>query len=119
MFACAMMDTVIPDPCCCDQHDAKDQDNVTPDRDPGLEAGEDPCCERSVQVTVDQDPGKATPIGKSAESRSEIDPHQPIACAIDSLFPPQRIVTPRLGHLYPAAGHSGSDTWLITRRLRI
>lgn len=119
MFACAMMDTVVLDPCCCDQHHTKHLDSVTPDPQLGLEACEDPCCERSVRVTVDQDPGQATPIVKSAESRSEIDPHQPIACAMDSLIRPQRIVTPRLDHPFPAAGRSGSDTWLITGRLRI
>lgn len=118
VFACTMMDAVVPDPGCCNEHQAV-KGHLEPDQNVSVEAGEDPCCHRSVQVTVDQDAQQVMPIGRSAELRSGMDPPQPLGSLIDALTPLQRTVTPGVSHFFPAAGHSGSDTWLITRRLRI
>lgn len=118
IFACVMMDTVMHDPCCCDEHSAA-EDHGESDRDVVLDSSAEPCCKRSVQVTIDQDARQDTPIRKSAEVRSDVDPPQALVSSIDALFPPHPLLTPSLFNRLPAAGHSGSDTWLITQRLRI
>ena len=118
IFACAMMETVVQAPCCCNEHGAN-KGHGEPALEDVLDSGHEPCCERSVQVTVDQDAEQAAPVGKSAELRSGVDQPQPIVFSVDALVPPQPILKPGVSPLLPAAGYSGSDTWLITQRLRI
>lgn len=118
IFACAMMETVVQDPCCCNEHGAVEDDRE-PARDAVLGSGEDPCCERSVRIAVDQDAGQAAPVSKFAELCSDVDPPQPLVFSIDGFIPPQPNLKPGVSPLLPAPGHSGSDTWLITQRLRI
>lgn len=112
IFACAMMETVVEDSCCCGDHDGDPARHA-------MQSGEDPCCERSVRVTVDNDAGQAAPAGKSTELRSNVDPPQPLVFSVDTLIPPQPTSEPGVRPLLPATVHSGSDTWLTTQRLRI
>jgi hypothetical protein len=105
-----MMETVMHGVCCCDEHHS---DGLA------LESGDEPCCDRSVAVTVDQDVKHGTPMGKAAEVRSDADPPPALVSSIDPLGLPQHAVTPRVPDLFPAIGHFGSDTYLITQRLRI
>lgn len=118
VFACAMMDTVVHDDCCCDGHTTDDR-CMNPHCDPAFEAGDAPCCEQAIEVGIDQEAGKNTPPVKSTEVRSGLDPPQALVSSFDGLFPsPPRLVDGVFRSL-PAAGQSGSETYLVTQRLRI
>lgn len=118
VFACAMMDAVMHDACCCDEHSAIEA-CVESNCDTTLEASGQPCCERSVEVTVDQDSRQAAPVGKLADVRSDADPPHALVSSLDALIPPQPALTPGVSKLSPAAASSGSAIWLTTQRLRI
>lgn len=118
IYACAMMDAVVHDACCCEGPRAED-DCGSPGCDATLESGEDPCCERSVEVIVDQEAGQDALTVKPTEVRSDVDPPPAIPFSSDALFPPSPIRTPGLVHRLSGTGQSGSDTWLLTQRLRI
>ncbi len=118
VFACAMMDTVMHNACCCDDHKV-DEDCVDSGCDAMLESSEGPCCERSVEVSVDEDTRQSTPIVKSVEVRSDVDPPPAIVVSLDVIATPQLIAVRGVFKPLPIPGQSGSDTYLITQRLRI
>lgn len=118
IYACAMMDTVVQERCCCDDQ-IVENDCANADCDAALSPGEDPCCERSVEVTVDQEAGQDTLTVKPAEVRSDVDPPQALICSFDAPFPSRPFLTQGLADRLPGSAESGSDTWLLTQRLRI
>jgi hypothetical protein len=117
VFACAMMDTVMHDECCCDDH--KTDDDCAVSKCDSLESSEVPCCERSVEVSVDQEAGQHAPLVKPPDIRSDVDPPPGLVTSFDALFPPQPFLAPRDFHFPTVAAQSGSDTYLVTQRLRI
>lgn len=118
VFACAMMDTVMHGECCCEDHEVN-EDCLDSDGDATLEFSPGPCCERSVEVSIDEDARQDSPVVKPVEVRSDVDPPQAIITSSDALIPPQSVVAPGVFQPLPIAGQSGSRTYLITQRLRI
>jgi hypothetical protein len=94
------------------------QDCVNMDLDDVLELNQNPCFEQSVILSIDQDLQQNMPIVNSVVE-SDIDPPQIIATTLNGVLPRQFvlafIVHPRSN--FP--GQSGSNTYLITQRLRI
>jgi hypothetical protein len=117
-FACAMMDRLMQDECCCEHHEAA-RDRATSDRGAVTDSGESPCCEHSVEITADPDARHDGSISKPVELRSDVDPSQVPIPSFEPGFTPQTILGTRGFYSAPAAGHGGSDTWLVTQRLRI
>ena len=118
VFACAMMDMVILYECCCDGH-RTDKDCVDSSCDVMLESNRGPCCEQSVEISINEDTRQDSPLVKPVEIRSDVDPPQAIIVNFfDILVPPHSAVA-LVVHSQPIAGLSGSDTYLITQRLRI
>ena len=109
LFACEMMEEVILDTCCCDDH---------PDLADVSIAKSDPCCEKRVELSVDHASDQTTPITKPVEVRSDVDP--PAMLIATQLNPPNqradRAVFPSSAN---AAPENGSRTYLVTQRLRI
>lgn len=115
VFACAMMDTVVHDDCCCGDHQAAD---ACPDHDCGstLESSTS-CCEQSVELELDHDAaGEAVPF-KPPDSGT--DPSPGLLSSANVLPVPEAALAHRAFSPYLPSDESGSDTWLITRRLRI
>jgi hypothetical protein len=117
VFACAMMETVVHHDCCCDGHTTGDH-CTNSNCESTLESGDAPCCERAIEVGIDREAGQNTPV-KSAEVRSGLDPPQALISSFDALFPPHPRLTLGVFHYLPVAGQSGSETYLVTQRLRI
>ena len=113
MYTCAMMDGMVHASCCCDAHSTGD-DRVS-EKTPS--DGEDPCCERSIELSVDEASQKVA--GKAAEVRSDPDPPQALIYSIQKVIRPQPIFGSGVRNSSPAARHSRSYTYLITQRLRI
>ncbi|GJL67120.1 MAG: hypothetical protein NPIRA05_20910 [Nitrospirales bacterium] len=118
VFACAMMDMIVLDDCCCGNHKI-DQDCVESSCDAMQEFSTEPCCERSVEISINEEAKHSQPIAKPMEVRSDVDPPQAIANSFDILAPPQYVVAFEVLHSQPIASLSGSNTYLITQRLRI
>jgi hypothetical protein len=113
VFACVLMDTVVHDDCCCDDHCATSNCEST------LESGDAPCCERAIEVGIDHEAGQKTPLVKSTEVRSGLDPPQVLISSFDAPFPPHPRLIHGVSHYLPTAGQTGSETYLVTQRLRI
>lgn len=118
VFACAMMDRMVQDECCCEDHEAA---RGCEDSDCGaaLQPGDSPCCEYSVEISADPDARHDGPISKPVELRSGVDPPQALIGAFDFSFTPQALPTAACFHTASAARPGGSDTYLVTQRLRI
>lgn len=118
VFACTMMDMVMHGDCSSCDHE---EDQPCADRGCNTAVNPDgePCCERSVQLSFDQDALQKTPGAKSAELRADAEwPHTSIA-SFDLIEPPR--VVAALGtvlHL-PTPLRAGTNIYLITQRLRI
>jgi hypothetical protein len=117
LFACSMMNRVM-DECCCDNHQTG-EDCVNSDCEAAVESSEGRCCERSVEVNVDEDARQDTQIVKPQEIRTDVDPPQAMIVPLDVIAAPQEravldIIRPR-----SVVRYFGSDTYLITQRLRI
>lgn len=109
VFACAMMETVVHGNCCCDAHST---DDVAPAED-GCS-----CCELSIELSVNVDARPDAPIVKQTEVNSDPDPPQfLVSLPASSSSHPRKIrgVFRRLA----ITSQSGSDTWLLTQRLRL
>jgi hypothetical protein len=112
VFACVTMDMVmnVVDSC------KTNQDCVNMDLDDVLELNQNPCFEQSVVLSVDQDLQQNMPIVNSVVE-SDIDPPQVIATTLDGVLPRQFVLAVHPRSNFP--GQSGSNTYLITQRLRI
>ncbi len=118
VFACAMMDEVRHGECCC-VGPPSDEDCADAGCDGVLNSNDEPCCERSVEVTLDDEARQDAPIIKPVEVRSDVDPPTPIVTSFDTLEPTVSCLTVSSSLSLPDVGPSGSDTYLITQRLRI
>lgn len=118
VFACAMMDMVMHDECCCEHHKAA-RDCETSDCGAAPESSETPCCEHSVDITADPDARYDGSISKPVELRSDVDPPDFLISSFEPGFTPQAIPDTRGFDSAAAVDHGASDTWLITQRLRI
>jgi len=117
VFACTVMDMPVHDNCCCDEHKSDDSCGNA-DCHPNLKPGENPCCERNLQVSVNEDVKEDTPVVKPAEVRSDVDPPPAIAVPFDTQIAPRPLLA-LLHPIPPPAALPGSRTYLITQRLRI
>ena len=118
VFACAIMDAVMLDECCCDNHEA-DKDCVDSSCNAMLDPGQGSCCDRSTEVGINEDSLQDSPVVKPVEIRSDVDP--PLAIidySFDTLVPLNSTVALVI-HSQPDTGLSSADTYLITQRLRI
>jgi hypothetical protein len=118
LFACAMMGTSMLDECCCEAHTSI-KDCIDAECDGIVDSGGVPCCEISVQISVDDDARQDTPIVKTAHIRSDVDPPQVIAASF-----PVPVLSPSLltTAVFPppfSVELSASDTYLVTQRLRL
>jgi len=118
MFACEMMGKVMLDECCCEVLQAL-KDGVNSDCADVVDDGKDPCCEQSVQVSVDQEARQDTPIVKPLQLPSDVDPPNTIVALFSMPVEPLLLACPGEIHSSTVAGQTGSDTYLITQRLRI
>lgn len=118
VFACAMMDMVTLYDCCCDDHKT-DKDCVDLSCDALQKSSKEPCCEQSLEINISEETRQNSPILQSVEIRSDVDPPQAITNSFDILAPPQYVVAFEVLHSQLTTGLSGSNTYLITQRLRI
>jgi len=108
-YFCGMMDTVIHDDCCC--ADAGVDDMMVTDGEP--------CCERSVELTIDAATDQAQTKTKPIKFESDVDPPDIITSAVE-LAPQFLDYVPLSGVNHTRNSHTaGSATYLITQRLRI
>jgi hypothetical protein len=118
VFACAMMGRVMQEECCCEHH-ASARDCETADCGDTLESGEPPCCERSVDITADPDARHDGAISTPVELRSDVESPYFLISSFEASFTPQAILGTRGLHSECTADPGGSDTYLVTQRLRI
>lgn len=118
VFACPMMDEVMHGACCC-VGNKNDQDCVNADCDGAMDANTDPCCDRSVTISTDEEARQDAPIIKPVEVRSDVDPPTGIVATITEFDLLQRRVAFHVDLSTPDLYFSHSDTYLITQRLRI
>ena len=114
VFVCGMMDVTFFDGCCCEDHnncsDADCSDAIATENSQ--------CCEESVELTIDNEANEEVNVIKSVEIRSNVDPPLAIVSAIEQLVEPIRFT--ENSNLYTSPPYSsGSNTYLITKRLRI
>ena len=109
-YFCDMMDEVIHDDCCC--VDAGIDDMMVAD------SGE-PCCEKSVSLTVDVANDQVQLQKKPIKFESDVDPPDLITSAVE--YSPQVTNRASLSNVKHSANihTAGSATYLITQRLRI
>jgi len=118
VFACSMMDTVMHGDCCC-VGQKSDDDCIDGKCGGAGDASTSPCCERSVEISVDVEAQQNTPIATAAEVRSDVDPPPPIIAYSHEIVPRQLASAVRIDYSHHNVCHSGSDTYLVTQRLRI
>ncbi len=94
------------------------QDCVYMDFDDMLDLNQSPCFEQTMVLSFNQDLQKNVPIINSVVE-SDVDPPQVMDITLDLVLPPQTVlafvVFPRINF----SGQPGSNTYLITQRLRI
>lgn len=117
-FACAMMDAIMLDECCCDNHEIA-KDCVDSSCNGMLEVKQSPCCERTTEVGINEDNIQNSPVVKPTEIRSDVDPPQANTDFFFERFTSQNSPTAFVIHPQPNTGFSGANTYLITQRLRI
>ncbi len=98
----------------CNAH----QDCVNLDCEGALDSNEGLCCEGSAALSINPDLQQNLPAINLVELESDVDPPQATVTTL-SLFSPTQIfaipvVSPRIN-----SGQPGSNTYLITQRLRI
>ena len=105
-----MMDTVIHDDCCC--ADAGIDDMMVAD-------SSEPCCEKSVSLSIDVANDQVQPQKKPIKFESDVDPPDLITSAVE--YSPQIMNRASLSNVKHSANvhTTGSATYLITQRLRI
>lgn len=115
LFACAMMDTVVHDTCCCDDH----EQCADSDCDGALETEREPCCEISLELSIDHGSDQTTRVSKPVEVRSDVDPPPAILVAPHVDMHPYRVVTVAYRPATNTPHQPGSQIYLVTQRLRI
>lgn len=108
LFTCAMMDAVMED-CCCDEMDSRD----------ALESTSEPCCEKSVELRFDPASDETSVVIKPIEVRSDVDPPPAIPLEAIVSLPVDRFVVIVPHCALRSAQDPGTDTYLVTQRLRI
>ncbi len=114
VFACGMMDAIFLDDCCCEDH------NRCTDSDCGdvITTGNNPCCEESIELNFNNEANEELAVIKSVEIRSDVDPPPVNVFAAEQFAEPIRITV--TNDLYSNSPFNlGSNTYLITQRLRI
>ena len=109
-YYCGMMDAVIYDDCCCT--DVGVDDMMVADSD-------GPCCEKSVELTIDAATDQVQSQTKPIKFESDVDPPDIFTSVVEYL--PQTTYRASLSNVMRTAkSHiAGSATYLITQRLRI
>lgn len=115
LFACAMMDTIVHGTCCCDEHKRCADSDINE----ALQMERKPCCEKSVELSIDQVSMQTTPINKPVEVRSDVDPPPTIAIAAKCGMQVYRVVTVIDRRAIDMTHQSTAQTYLVTQRLRI
>jgi hypothetical protein len=113
-----MTDMVSHDDCHCDDHELG-KDCIDAAFDGTAESDEDPCCEQSVEISVDEDTRRGTPSAKPAELRADADPPQAVVASLDLIEPPKVVAARSEVQSFPPPSGAGTDIYLITQRLRI
>ena len=113
VFACAMMGAVFLDDCCCEDHnncaDSDSSDEIT---------SENQCCEESIQLSFNNEANSEVDFVKPVEIRSDVDPPVTIVIASEQWVKPIRFA--EIGNYYTSSpDNQGSDTYLVTQRIRI
>jgi hypothetical protein len=107
------------DDCHCDDHETG-KDCVDAAFDSTIDSDDEPCCERSVEINVDEDARRDTPGAKPVELRTDVDHPQTVGASFDLIIEPPKVVAARSEvQSFPPPGRAGSDIYLITQRLRI
>jgi len=115
VFACPMMNVVMHDACCCAAHSA-DEDCVDANCEGSLPADASPCCDLSVELSFDK---AEAPSLKPIEFSSAVDPPPAfVVIQYDFLLSLPGAFVPAFS-TFPQFSQSGTDTYLITQRLRI
>ena len=113
VFACGMLDTIFLDDCCCEDHN----DSVDSDSGDAITYDEQ-CCEKSIQISFNIDANSEIDVLKSVEIRSDVDPPVEVVLATEQWVEPIRFT--ETSNLYTnPPNRTGSNTYLITQRLRI
>lgn len=114
VFACVTMDMVmnVVDSC------KTNQDCVNMDLDDVLELDQNSCFEQSVVLSIDQELQQNIPFINSVVE-SDIDPPQEVVTTFDGVLPRQFVLAFIVHPRSDFPGQSGSNTYLITQRLRI
>lgn len=118
VFACAMMDTMVLDECCCEDHKAT-AGCENPDCGEALQPDGTRCCAHSVEISADPDARPDASISKPVEVRFDEDPPQVLISSSEVPFTPPAVPVIVGLHSAFAATRGGSPTYLITQRLRI
>lgn len=117
-YACAMMDTVVHDDCCCDDP-LGEADSLPAERGTAADGERTRCCEVSVEIAVDQETRQQAPTFKPPDQRLYLD-LPPALVAIFERPPLSPCRAASYAHfLIHGTADAGSETWLVTRRLRI
>jgi hypothetical protein len=116
VFACAMMDTVVQDECCCEHHEVAE--GCADHYCDSTSGSAQPCCERSVELGVDEDAADAATV-KPTEVRSDADPPPALLSVPEAITDSIPSAAPGAYSRCPPSDESGSDLWLVTQRLRI
>ncbi len=118
VLTCAVMDMVMHDDCSCDDY-KRDQDCVDSGFDATVDSGRDRCCEISVEFNIVEDARQDKQIVRPARVRFDVDQPQSIVASFDVIEPRRALAIPRVIQSVPTPSRFGSDTYLITQRLRI
>jgi hypothetical protein len=108
------MDATFFDDCCCGDHnncaDANCSDAMT--------SKDSVCCQVSTELNYNNEANEDLPVITSVEIRSNVDPPPAITSPIKQLVEPVRFTETSYRYTNPP-DKLGSNTYLITQRLRI
>ena len=115
VFACNALDEIFYDQCCCDAHETC----ADSDCDEAFETNNEPCCQTSVALVVEDESDRSFATIKPVEIRSDVDPPPAIVSALNVYEPAYRFPTFVGRRLTESTHPPASNTYLITQRLRI
>ncbi len=108
-YFCSMMDTVIHDGCCCADSDIDDM----------ALTDSEPCCEKSVELSIDAASDQVQTSIKPIKFESDVDPPTTITSAVELSLQFLEGASISGVNLSGISYTAGSATYLITQRLRI